>query len=292
MVTCASDSWESTVSLRKWPSAGRSGRQLTVALAVVCSAIGCSGDAPRATFHGFEMAQIRISDFSARLVTPVSAAPMRPWVWRSGFFGVAPQLDIELLRRGFHLISIDTEGLCGGSEALRRFHATYDHAVGTLAMSPRPVIEALSRGALPAFRWASAHPQSVSLLIGDGPVLDFRSWPGGFGRADRSEAEWSECLHAHGLPPDADARNIVMPVDELAALARNDVPVLLVIGELDDVVPPGENAMVFADRYRLLGGSVRLEIKPEAGHHPHGFPDLGPVLELVDQQLLGRDRPF
>ena len=65
-------------------------------------------------------------------------------------------------------------------------------------------------------------------------------------------------------------------MDSLAPLAAAHVPLLLVFGDADDVVPWDENSGVIAERYPKLGGSVELIRKPGVGHHPHG-------LEIRDQ---------
>ena len=61
-------------------------------------------------------------------------------------------------------------------------------------------------------------------------------------------------------------------MDRLDALANKSVPMLLVYGDMDEVVPPRDNTLKVASRYKALGGEVTLVRKPGKGHHPHGSP--------------------
>jgi alpha-beta hydrolase superfamily lysophospholipase len=70
-------------------------------------------------------------------------------------------------------------------------------------------------------------------------------------------------------------------VDNLAPLATAKIPVLLVYGDADDVVPHDENSLVLAERYRQLGGPVTTIPKPGIGHHPHGLTDPTPIVEFI-----------
>ena len=72
-----------------------------------------------------------------------------------------------------------------------------------------------------------------------------------------------------------------MPLDRLEPLARARVPVMLVLGAADDVVPPAENGEALAARYRELGGPVQIWRKPGAGHHPHGLDPVAPLARAL-----------
>ena len=80
----------------------------------------------------------------------------------------------------------------------------------------------------------------------------------------------------------------VNPVDNLGPLAANRVPLLHVYGDADDVVPWDENTGLIAERYRAIGGEIRLICKPGVGHHPHGLDDSTPIIEFIAEHA-GRD---
>ena len=70
-------------------------------------------------------------------------------------------------------------------------------------------------------------------------------------------------------------------MDNLAALAKHQVPLLHVYGDADDVVPADENTTLLAKRYQALGGNITLIAKPGIGHHPHGLEDSTPIREFI-----------
>jgi pimeloyl-ACP methyl ester carboxylesterase len=72
-----------------------------------------------------------------------------------------------------------------------------------------------------------------------------------------------------------------------ARLLRARVPVFLVLGAKDDLVPIAQHADVLEARYTALGGTVTRWVKPDAGHHPHG---LVPVQPLVDAVLAAASK--
>jgi len=63
------------------------------------------------------------------------------------------------------------------------------------------------------------------------------------------------------------------PIDSLEPLAKAQVPVLLVVGDADDVVPVAENSAIVEERYKKLGGPITVIHKPGVGHHPHSLKD-------------------
>lgn len=75
------------------------------------------------------------------------------------------------------------------------------------------------------------------------------------------------------------------PVDNLAWAAKAKVPLLLVYGDCDPVVPHAENSAVVYDRYTALGGPVERVVKPGRDHHPHGLADVTPVVRFFTDAL-------
>jgi len=63
----------------------------------------------------------------------------------------------------------------------------------------------------------------------------------------------------------------------LAPLAKAKIPLLLVYGDKDTVVPHAENSELVYDRYKALAGPVVRVVKPGLDHHPHGLKDVTPV---------------
>ena len=63
-------------------------------------------------------------------------------------------------------------------------------------------------------------------------------------------------------------------------LAKAKIPLLLVYGDKDSVVPHTENSAIVYERYKTLEGPVEQIIKPGQDHHPHGLKDVTPVVDF------------
>lgn len=244
------------------------------------------GLAPKGTdFHGYDRMDFALpgSEVACTVVAPQQAAAGRPWIWRARFFGHQPELDLELLDRGYHLAYCDVANLYGAAAAMERWDSFYTFATQKLNLGAKPILEGMSRGGLPILRWASRHPDRVGAIYGDNPVCDFRSWPGG-NPGKRSEGDWARLLLAYGMS-DAEAatHSQALDVEVLRPLVEAGVPLALVLGSADPVVPPVANGELLAARYAELGGTVALWRKPDAGHHPHGLAPPAPLRRFLTQ---------
>ena len=232
-------------------------------------------------WNGYEIQNFQVAGRDALVVQPKTAAPGKPWIWRTEFFGHEPQGDIALLGKGFHVAYIDLQNLYGapvGLDAMDQFHA---HLTKEFGLAPKTVLEGFSRGGLFAFNWAARHPELVAAIYVDAPVCDFKSWPGGKGKGLGSPGDWQNVLKVYGLSEEQALAYKLNPVDNLAPLAKAQIPILSVCGETDRVVPIDENTRLVETRYKALGGEIVVIAKPNCDHHPHSLKDPAPIVEFV-----------
>ncbi len=233
-------------------------------------------------WHGFRRYDFTVDGKPVLVVVPHQPAPGRPWVWHGEFFGHKPDPDIELLKRGFHIAYMRVPDMFGAPAAVEHWDAFYAELTGKYGLAPKVALVGLSRGGLYCFNWAAAHPDRVACIYGDAPVCDFKSWPGGKGKGKGSPRDWQLLIAQYGFKDETEAIAYrYNPVDNLAPLAEADIPLLLVYGDADTVVPWDENTGVIAERYRKLGGAITLIAKPGIGHHPHGLDDPTPIVEFI-----------
>lgn len=108
--------------------------------------------------------------------------------------------------------------------------------------------------------WAVEHPDSVAGIAGIYPVFDFRTYPG-----------LDKAAQAYGISPEelgaASAKH--NPIERVASLAEARVPVFLIHGDVDVVVPLPENSKEFVRQYEAAGAneSIRLVIAEGQGHN-------------------------
>lgn len=233
------------------------------------------------TFHGFDGITFQLPQTAAqcRVFFPKGTAKGTPWVLRARFFGHQPALDIALLERGFHLAYCDVSNLYGSQLAIDRYLELHS-LLADAGFNQRAVLEGMSRGGLQIINWATAYPQRVAAIYGDNPVVDIRSWPGG-NSGKRSAADWQRCMKVYGL--DEESAKTFEPVDvsRLKPLALEGIPMMLVLGMDDKVVPITENGNLLAERYAKAGGQVDVWRKPGNGHHPHGLHPVDPLLRAI-----------
>lgn len=233
-------------------------------------------------WNGYAKHELTIAGKPVTVVAPKTAAAGRPWVWHGEFFGHKPAPDIALLGKGFHIVYMKINDMLGCPEAVQLWNQCYAELTNTYALSKKPALVGLSRGGLYCYNWAIANPDKVSCIYGDAPVCDFKSWPGGKGKGKGDPRNWGFVLKLWDFKDEAEALAYKgNPVDNLAPLAKNKVPLLHVFGDADDVVPWEENTGLISSRYKALGGDITLIRKPGVGHHPHGLDDSTPIVEFI-----------
>ncbi|MDI1313024.1 GDSL-type esterase/lipase family protein [Prosthecobacter sp.] len=233
-------------------------------------------------WNGYAKHELTIAGKSVTVVAPKTAASGRPWVWHGEFFGHKPAPDIALLGKGFHIVYMKINDMLGSPGAVKLWDACYAELTTKYGLSTKPSLVGLSRGGLYCYNWAIANPDKVSCIYADAPVCDFKSWPGGKGKGKGDAKNWALVPKLWGFKDEAEALAYKgNPVDSLAPLAKNHVPLLHVYGDADDVVPWDENTSLIESRYKALGGSITLIRKPGVGHHPHGLDDSTPIIEFI-----------
>ena len=147
-------------------------------------------------------------------------------------------------------------------------------------LNEKPVLFGFSRGGLYAVNYALKYHYNVSALYLDAPVLDLKSWP-----YKNNKREWNEALDAYGMTEKEMLEFKGNPLDNAEKLAECGVPLLLVAGDSDDVVPYSENGEPFVKRFKAAGGSAEVIIKPGCGHHPHSLENPQPIVDFVEKYL-------
>lgn len=256
---------------------------LFACLALSVSAAERNYPGTKGQWQGYDCYNFTFEGRAAIVVVPKEAAEGAPWIWRARFFGHEPQTDTALLDRGFHVLWLDSAPLLGSPKSVELWQRFYLYATGTFGLCSRAHLEGFSRGGLYTVNWAVRYPEETASIYIDNPVLDFKSWPGAFGKSIRSEGDWQDVLDSYGLTEEEAAVWPGNPTEnpELEKLAAAKVPILIVCGDSDTVVPFDENERPFIARYREFGGPIEVIIKPGNDHHPHSLPDPKPIVDFI-----------
>ncbi len=234
------------------------------------------------TWLGFRRTDTLIAGRPCLIISPPTPMPGNPWIWRTEFFGHEPQGDSTLAAKGFHVVYMDIQNMYGAPAAMSLMDSFYNYLTTTWQLNKKTVLEGFSRGGLYAFNWAALHPNQVSCLYVDAPVCDFKSWPAGKGKGQYSKDDWQLLLKAYNFKNEKEALAYHgNPIDNLKPLAKAHIPILCVCGDTDTIVPMAENIDIVKKRFQHMGGSIRMIVKPNNGHHPHSLKDPTPIVDFI-----------
>ena len=159
---------------------------------------------------------------------------------------------------GISIAGIDVGESYGSPAGRKLFTEFYAEMSRRRGYSRKPVLLGRSRGGLMTLSWAVENADKVGGFAGIYPVCSVVSYPGVAKAADAFEMT-SEGLRAHLAEHN--------PIDRLAALAKVDVPLFAIHGDVDKTVPLEANSGLMKDRYTALGGKMELVIPKGQGHN-------------------------
>ncbi len=212
----------------------------------------------------------------------VSAAPQpaegKPWLWyaptlRSLAFGERKMYFETFMKAGISIAGFDLGEVRGSPASTAKFTLFYEEMVKR-GYSPKPILLGQSRGGMMTLAWAFRNPDKVKAWVGIYPVCNLASWP-----LQRSEGA---TLADFGMKKEELIAKLAEfnPIDNLAGLAANKVPMFAVHGDSDVVVPHDLNTRLLKERYEASGGSIQVKIIPGEGHKVG--PSFFACRELID----------
>lgn len=232
------------------------------------------------SFHGYTMYSFLFDERQCRIVVPKKPAKGNPWLWRARFFGHRPEADLALLDRGFYIAYIDVADLYGSPQAVKLWNDFYELLNSRYLFADKAALEGMSRGGLSVFNWAAENPEKVACIYVDAPVCDIKSWPGGLMDGMGSVEDWQKCLKAYNFTEEEAKEYAQNPVDKVQILIDHQIPLLVVSGDQDQIVPYSENAEPMVEQYQAQGGKVKVIIKKGEGH-VHGLPNARPIIQFI-----------
>jgi pimeloyl-ACP methyl ester carboxylesterase len=233
---------------------------------------------------GYERRDFRFEDRDALIVLP-KKKPNGKWAVKMEYFGAFPNLETELLSRGWclaYLQNVNRWGTDADSDAKDRFAAYIAREFG---LEDRFSCVGMSCGGLCSVNFAAKYPSRVSVLYLDAPVMNLLSCPMGFGVGEKlgGGSGWHEIEAALGF------RNVSEllvyrghPMDRIGVLAEHRIPVALIYGDADVTVPYTQNGIVLERLYREKGLPLFCAGKPGCGHHPHGLENPKPLADFIE----------
>lgn len=189
----------------------------------------------------------------------------QPWIFYaptlSGYpDGAERWMHEQFLAAGIAVAGVDVGEACGNPKSHVVFDALHRELTGQRGFAQKPCLFGRSRGGLWVSSWAIANPARVAGIIGIYPVFDFRTYPG-----------ITNAARAYELTPAelTDRAGEFNPIARIDTLARARVPVALIHGDVDKVVPLKENSAELVRRYQEAGAGslVKLIVLEGQGHN-------------------------
>ncbi len=197
------------------------------------------------------------------------------WVWYAPalFRNLSPNAQLpnarthwlfeRLLAKGIWIAGMDVGESYGAPAGRSVYSEFYKTVIAQFDLSKRPCFLAQSRGGLMSFNWAIEHPGDVRCIAAIYPALNLASWP------PEDSPRFGEAAAAYGyasLPKFRKRRIPLSPISHAGPLAKKRIPIFIIHGDSDRIVPERDNSQIFVNTYRQLGGSAELVIVPGKGH--------------------------
>jgi len=233
----------------------------------------------RDRMQGFDRIRFEFEGCMAWVVEPAKPAEKSPWVWCMEWptafqnrTGVK-----ELLSAGYRWVAFNPafgwnkKPVAGNQndDMVAKRNRFQKFLVSELGLEERCCLVGMSWGGFYSVRYASMHPECVKAMYLDAPLLDFSTLSSFKGKT----CEQLKAFYPQVTKDYVGADDPLQPVSpaRAEAIAKAKIPVLLIYGAKDTVVPAESNCLRFADAFEKAGGHLKLWRDNLRGHHPHGL---------------------
>ena len=227
-------------------------------------------------WQGYEGVEFVLEDYVCKVIKP-KCKPNGKWALKTHYFTAFPETECELLSRGWHIAFQTNRTSWATEDDVERKARFVKFVSKEFGLAPICSTVGMSCGGLYAVRLAVAHPELIDVLYIDAPLMNLLSLSD-LGDAKSGLAE--SIYKATGMTTIDLLSYREHPIDKMHVLLGHDIPIVMVSGDADTVVPYHENGAILEDYYRRNGGRIRVWLKPGCDHHPHGL--VGREAEVAD----------
>lgn len=237
-------------------------------------------------YKGFECVEFEFEGKKATVVFPEKAGEKSAFILKTEYFQAFPETEIMLLERGHYLGFIENDNRWGTDADLERKADFIKFVSEKYNIGGGCVPVGMSCGGIFAVKLAARYPELIACVYADAPVVNYMSCPCGFGRSNAFNEDHSEIMNALSLTEIGDLLSYRdMPLDNIHKLIENRIPLLLVAGDSDEIVPYEENGIYIEKAYKKTDIPFEVYIKPGCNHHPHGLEDPTPAADFIERNL-------
>lgn len=202
----------------------------------------------------------------------------QPWVMYGPTLPAYPDIHEkwmhqQFLDAGIAVAGIDVGEAYGNPASQEAFTKLYRELTQKRGFAGKPCLLGRSRGGLWISSWAIRNTDKVAGISGIYPVFDLRTYPG-----------LRKAALAYGLLPDQLEQSLEMhnPIAQADKLASAKIPVYLIHGDVDQIVPLQENSAKLAELYRQADAADVLDLTVPQGQGHSFWPGFFHCQSLVD----------
>lgn len=201
----------------------------------------------------------------------------QPWVWYAPTLRGLPDkhekwMHEQFLAAGIAVAGIDIGESFGSPQGQSQFTSLYNELTQNRGFAPKPCMLGRSRGGLMVSSWAIANPDKIAGLAGIYPVFDLRAYPS----VKRAAPAYG--LTSEQLTSQLDTLN---PIARVHVLATSAIPVCLIHGNVDTVVPLESNSQALVDAYEQSGVKPLATLVVPDGQGHNFWPGFFRCEELI-----------
>ncbi len=231
-------------------------------------------------WRGFKGYEFDFEGLQAKLIKP-NCKPNGKWLLKTEYFDAFPETEIELLNRGWHLAYNQNHNRWAEDLDLQRKSNFLQYIPETFGLDKKCVLVGMSCGGLYSVKLTALNPERVQGIYLDAPVMNLLSCPGNLGKGNGVPFE--EYTHFTGRTLVDMLSYREHPIDKMHILAEYKIPIVMVAGDSDTVVPYDENGALLEKYYKQCGLPIDVFIKKGADHHPHGLKNPCVVADIIEK---------
>ncbi len=229
-------------------------------------------------FYGFQMDEFDFDGTNGIVVMPNGNSNGKV-VFKTEYWDAFPELEIEFLKRGYHLIHLNNYTRLANRSDCDRKAKFVEFVTNKYNLNQRCILVGMSCGGAQAINFTSYYPEYVSCLVIDAPVINFLDFPG---RYDEYEHIWDrEFTVAYPNVKRSDIFTLPdNPINNVKKLIETKLPVIMIYGTEDKTVIYSLNGRLLEEAYSDNMDLLTVIPRKFQGHHPHGL--LNKSNELAD----------
>ena len=231
----------------------------------------------RGTLQGFDWTIVDFEGCEAWLVEPKTPAADGRWVWCMEWpTAFQDRTGVKrFLEAGYRWVAFNPaysgwiKTVAGNQteEMVEKRCRWQKYLISKLGLNKKCGLIGMSWGGFYSVRYASIHPECVAAIYLDAPCLDFTTLKA----YKAGEYKKLQAFYDFATADYVGADDPFQSVNRAALLAKARIPLLVLYGGKDVVVPPEKNIERFAPVFEANGGVLTIMKRGIFGHHPHGL---------------------